>query len=121
MNEMTDRFDRLERQVRRLRMGNLALALALLATFLLGAAEEPTGEVTLRRIAIVDDENRVRIVIGPPMWTSTKSSSSVVRPCRIRIPGNSSASVPPSIFAASLATQSFDRSCQVARRPRGNL
>jgi hypothetical protein len=56
-----ERFERLERQVRRLRGLVLVMAVGFAGVLLMGATGKP-DELTLRRLAIVDAEGRERIV-----------------------------------------------------------
>ena len=62
MSETNDRMERLEREVQRLRTGLLVLAVALVATFALGATQGTPDELTLRRLAIVDAGGKERVV-----------------------------------------------------------
>ena len=62
MPESVDRIDLLERETRRLRGWILVLAIALVATFALGATQETPDELTLRRLVIVDAGGKERIV-----------------------------------------------------------
>ena len=64
MPESDDRIERLERDVRRQRGWILALAIALVATFILGATQGTPDELTLRKLIIVDGDGRERIVAG---------------------------------------------------------
>jgi hypothetical protein len=56
-----DRFEQLERQVRRLRGLVFVMAAGVVGVLLMGATGKP-DELTLRRLAIVDAEGRERIV-----------------------------------------------------------
>ena len=62
MSEAVERIDRLEREIRRLRGWIFLLALALIATFALGATQCAPEEMTLRKLSIVDDQGNPRIV-----------------------------------------------------------
>ena len=62
MSVAKERIQRLERDMRRLREGMLVLAIALVATFAWSVAQATRGELTLRRLAIVDDDGKERIV-----------------------------------------------------------
>ena len=62
MSEAKERIQRIERDMRRLREGMLMLAIALIATFAWSVMQATRDELTLRRLAIVDDEGRERIV-----------------------------------------------------------
>lgn len=62
MPESDNRMERLEREVRRLRTRTLVLAVALVATFALGATQCAPDELTLRKLTIVDEKGRKRIV-----------------------------------------------------------
>ena len=57
-----ERIQRLERDMRRLREGMLVLAIALIAMIAWSVAQATRGELTLRRLTIVDDEGKARIV-----------------------------------------------------------
>jgi hypothetical protein len=62
MSVAKERIERLERDMRRLREGMLVLAIALIATFAWSVVQATPGELTLRRLAIVDDDGKERIV-----------------------------------------------------------
>ena len=62
MLETNDRIERLEREVRRLQIGMLVLAVALAATCALGATQGTPDELKLRRLAIMDAEGKERVV-----------------------------------------------------------
>ena len=62
MSVAKERIQRLERDMRRLREGMLVLAIALIATFAWSVTQATPGELTLRRLAIVDDDGKERIV-----------------------------------------------------------
>jgi len=57
-----ERIQRLERDMRRLREQMLVLAVALIATLAWNIKQAAPDELTLRRLAIVDDHGRERIV-----------------------------------------------------------
>ncbi len=61
MTHTTDRLDRLEGQICRLRWAVLVLTVVLLATFILGAASGTPDELTLRTLVIVDADGKERI------------------------------------------------------------
>ena len=58
-----ERFEQLERQVRRLRVIVLVMALGVAGVLLMGATSKP-DELTLRKLIIVDAEGQERIVVG---------------------------------------------------------
>jgi hypothetical protein len=65
MDEQTKRLDHLERQVQRLRRAVNVLAvslIALLGAFAIGAAQEQPQELTLRKLTIVDEKGKGRIL-----------------------------------------------------------
>ena len=62
MSEARERIQRLERDMRRLREGMLVLAIALIASFTWSVTRGTPDELTLRRLAIVDDDGEERIV-----------------------------------------------------------
>jgi hypothetical protein len=62
MSEARERIKRLERDMRRLREGMLMLAIALIASFGWSMTRGTPDELTLRRLAIVDDDGEERIV-----------------------------------------------------------
>jgi hypothetical protein len=62
MSEARERIQRLERDMRRLREGMLVLAIALIASFAWSVTRGTPDELTLRRLAIVDDDGDERIV-----------------------------------------------------------
>ncbi|MBW2716903.1 MAG: hypothetical protein JRD03_12535 [Deltaproteobacteria bacterium] len=62
MSEARERIQRLERDMRRLREGMLVLAIALIASFAWSVTRGTPDELTLRRLAIVDDDGKERIV-----------------------------------------------------------
>jgi hypothetical protein len=64
MPDVDDRIEHLERETRRLRAGMLVLAAVLAGTILVFVTQATPGELTLRRLAIVDGEGRERIVAG---------------------------------------------------------
>ena len=64
MPESEDRIERLEREMQRLRSWILVLAIALIAGCALGAAQGMPDELTLRKLIIVDDDGKERIVAG---------------------------------------------------------
>lgn len=62
--EMRDRLDRLERQLRRWRRGALALA-GVTALAVAGAmAQPPAKELTVKKLRVVDDAGKDRIVLS---------------------------------------------------------
>ena len=64
MNETTERFDQLERQVRRLRMAVMVLAMALLAIFTLGAAgSDDAARAFVRDVRFEDDAGESRVIV----------------------------------------------------------
>lgn len=62
MPEAKERIQRLERDMRKLREGMLVLAVAMIATIAWSVMQATRDELTLRRLAIVDDDGRERIV-----------------------------------------------------------
>jgi hypothetical protein len=62
MSVAKERIQRLERDMRRLREAMLVLAVALIATLAWSVTHARPDELTLRRLAIVDDDGRERIV-----------------------------------------------------------
>ena len=62
MSVAKERIQRLERDMRRIREGMLVLAIALIATFAWSVTQATSDELTLRRLAIVDDDGKERIV-----------------------------------------------------------
>lgn len=62
MSEARERIQRLERDMRRLREGMLVLAIALIASFAWSVTRGTPDELTLRRLAILDDDGAERIV-----------------------------------------------------------
>ena len=62
MSVAKERIQRIERDMRQLRGGMLVLAIALVATFAWSVTQATRDELTLRRLAIVDDEGKERIV-----------------------------------------------------------
>jgi hypothetical protein len=62
MSVAKEQIQRLERDMRRLREAMLVLAIALVATLAWSVTHARPDELTLRRLAIVDDEGRERIV-----------------------------------------------------------
>jgi hypothetical protein len=61
-----ERVERLERQNHRLRRGLGLLVAAVLAGCGLGLSAEESDELTLRKLTMIDEEGRVRIVLGAP-------------------------------------------------------
>ncbi len=64
MPESEGRIERLEREMRRLRSWILVLGIVLATTFILGATQGTPDELTLRKLIIVDDDGKERIVAG---------------------------------------------------------
>lgn len=62
MSVAKERIQRLERDMRRLREGMLVLAIAMIATIAWSVTQATRDELTLRRLAIVDDDGKERIV-----------------------------------------------------------
>jgi hypothetical protein len=62
MSVAKERIQRLERDMRRLREGMLVLAIALVVTIAWSVTHAAQDELTLRRLAIVDDYGKERIV-----------------------------------------------------------
>jgi hypothetical protein len=66
-----DRFERLEHQVRRLRRLVIVMGIGFAGVLGLGATSQP-GELTLRRLAVVDSAGRERIVVGAASDTAVR-------------------------------------------------
>ena len=64
MPETSERFEQLEREMRRLRSWILVLAIALIGGCAIGAAQGMPDELTLRKLIIVDGDGKERIVAG---------------------------------------------------------
>ena len=64
MPESDDRIENLEQKVRRLLAGMLVLAGVLMGTFLIVVMQATSDELTVRRLAIVDNDGKERIVAG---------------------------------------------------------
>jgi len=62
MSVAKEQIQRLERDMRRLREAMLVLAIALIATLAWSVTRATPDELTLRRLAIVDDDGKERIV-----------------------------------------------------------
>jgi hypothetical protein len=62
MSVAKEQIQRLERDMRRLREAMLVLAIALIATLAWSVTRAAPDELTLRRLAIVDDDGKERIV-----------------------------------------------------------
>ena len=62
MSVAKERIQRLERDMQRLREGMLVLGIAMIATIAWSVTQATRDELTLRRLAIVDDDGNERIV-----------------------------------------------------------
>ncbi len=74
MPDSDDRIENLEQTVRRLRAGMLVLAAVLMGTFLIVVILATREELTVRRLAIVDNDGKERIVAA----TTSSGEASLV-------------------------------------------